>query len=147
LVRRRSRRAFYSLDLGRGERSGSLSIAQPEPPTIVAHRASAEVDRNHGARRRKRHHPQVGVAKEIERAPAAARQAAGTGRIEQEQGRISGEIDAEALGVALIALLDGIHVQRLLDSTVDVFGALEQILALIEAPRGEVRRTTRAAGG
>ena len=48
----------------------------------------------------------------------------------------------------MIALLDGIHVQRLLDSTVDILGALEQILALIEAaPCGEVRRTTRAAGG
>ena len=53
---------------------------------------------------------------------------------EQALGNISPTVDAAALGVALMALMDGLHVQHLLDPNVDVVAALEQVVALVGPP-------------
>ena len=50
---------------------------------------------------------------------------------DQRNGRINDQLDPNRLATALIAMLDGLHIQRLLDPDLDIVSVLGDMLALI----------------
>lgn len=90
---------------------------QPELARLVASAAGESVVPGHPAHdyfRRRYERVRASLADEI--------------RGEQTRGRVSGDRDAESLAVAILALLSGLNVQRLLDPAVDARKALLEVL-------------------
>ena len=67
---------------------------------------------------------------------------------EQERGRITRGIDCERLAVALIALVDGLQIQRLLEPEVDIIATLADVLTLLgDAPHDRPANREHAKSG
>jgi AcrR family transcriptional regulator len=96
------------------------SAAQPELARLFAVSAAESVQPDHPAHeyfRRRYEHVRGEMAEAIRR--------------EQARGRIAGDVDVESLTVALLALLAGLNLHRLLQPDIDASSALAGILGLI----------------